>query len=58
MPSDTLVKCFDTIMLTVARHGTRCAGEVSATANNSLCAVGVAYNSRIGGGYKDAACAD
>jgi len=31
------------------RHGTRCAGEVSATANNSVCAVGVAYNSRIGG---------
>jgi furin len=31
------------------RHGTRCAGEVSASANNSMCAVGVAYNSRIGG---------
>jgi len=31
------------------RHGTRCAGEVSASANNSVCAVGVAYNSKIGG---------
>jgi len=31
------------------RHGTRCAGEVSATANNSVCGVGVAYDSRIGG---------
>jgi len=31
------------------RHGTRCAGEVSATANNSICGVGVAYDSRIGG---------
>jgi len=31
------------------RHGTRCAGEVSASANNSICAVGVAFKSRIGG---------
>jgi len=31
------------------RHGTRCAGEVSATANNSVCGVGIAYDSRIGG---------
>eukprot|EP00088_Acartia_fossae_P058133 TRINITY_DN6795_c0_g1_i11.p1 TRINITY_DN6795_c0_g1~~TRINITY_DN6795_c0_g1_i11.p1 ORF type:complete len:903 (-),score=171.96 TRINITY_DN6795_c0_g1_i11:717-3425(-) len=31
------------------RHGTRCAGEVSASVNNSICAVGVAYNSKIGG---------
>ncbi|TRY74010.1 hypothetical protein TCAL_03361 [Tigriopus californicus] len=31
------------------RHGTRCAGEVSATANNSECAVGIAYESGIGG---------
>ena len=30
------------------KHGTRCAGEVSAAKNN-ICAVGVAYNSRIGG---------
>jgi len=31
------------------RHGTRCAGEVAATANNSNCAVGIAYNAGIGG---------
>ena len=31
------------------RHGTRCAGEVSATANNSICGVGIAYDSKIGG---------
>ena len=30
-------------------HGTRCAGEVSAVANNGICGVGVAYNSKIGG---------
>ena len=33
------------------RHGTRCAGEVAATANNSLCAVGVAYGASVGGKY-------
>lgn len=32
-----------------SRHGTRCAGEVAAAANNSQCIVGVAYNARIGG---------
>ena len=31
------------------RHGTRCAGEVSASANNSICGVGIAYHSKIGG---------
>ncbi|XP_011453981.2 furin-like protease kpc-1 isoform X5 [Magallana gigas] len=31
------------------RHGTRCAGEVAAKANNNVCGVGVAYNARIGG---------
>lgn len=31
------------------RHGTRCAGEVAATANNSICAVGIAYNANVGG---------
>uniref|UniRef100_A0A8D0ANV4 Proprotein convertase subtilisin/kexin type 6 n=1 Tax=Sander lucioperca TaxID=283035 RepID=A0A8D0ANV4_SANLU len=30
-------------------HGTRCAGQVAAVANNSHCAVGIAYNVRIGG---------
>ena len=31
------------------RHGTRCAGEVAAEANNNICSVGVAYNAGIGG---------
>ncbi|XP_077200877.1 proprotein convertase subtilisin/kexin type 5 isoform X2 [Paroedura picta] len=31
------------------KHGTRCAGEVAATANNSHCIVGIAFNARIGG---------
>uniref|UniRef100_A0A8C6UH03 Neuroendocrine convertase 2 n=1 Tax=Neogobius melanostomus TaxID=47308 RepID=A0A8C6UH03_9GOBI len=30
-------------------HGTRCAGEVSAAANNNICGVGVAYNSLVAG---------
>ena len=35
----------------VDRHGTRCAGEVAAEANNGICSVGVAYEARIGGTY-------
>ncbi|CAF0745501.1 unnamed protein product [Brachionus calyciflorus] len=31
------------------KHGTRCAGEVAAVANNSICSVGIAYNAGIGG---------
>ncbi|XP_064474546.1 furin-like protease 1, isoforms 1/1-X/2 isoform X2 [Ornithodoros turicata] len=31
------------------RHGTRCAGEVAAVHNNSICSVGVAYSAGIGG---------
>ncbi|KAG8186688.1 hypothetical protein JTE90_014762 [Oedothorax gibbosus] len=31
------------------RHGTRCAGEVAASANNSLCSVGIAFLARVGG---------
>lgn len=31
------------------KHGTRCAGEVAAKANNSICGVGIAHNARIGG---------
>ncbi|XP_052098136.1 furin-like protease kpc-1 isoform X4 [Mytilus californianus] len=31
------------------RHGTRCAGEVAAQADNHMCSVGVAYNAKIGG---------
>ena len=30
-------------------HGTRCAGEIAAAANNQVCGVGVAYDARIGG---------
>ncbi|CAD5123129.1 DgyrCDS11503 [Dimorphilus gyrociliatus] len=31
------------------RHGTRCAGEVAAIANNTICSVGIAYKASIGG---------
>ncbi|CAF1279669.1 unnamed protein product [Didymodactylos carnosus] len=31
------------------KHGTRCAGEVAAVADNNICIVGVAYNSKVGG---------
>ncbi|CAL4156912.1 unnamed protein product, partial [Meganyctiphanes norvegica] len=31
------------------RHGTRCAGVVAATVNNSFCAMGIAYDSSVGG---------
>ncbi|XP_069786662.1 proprotein convertase subtilisin/kexin type 5b isoform X1 [Narcine bancroftii] len=31
------------------KHGTRCAGEVAAVANNSHCTIGIAYNAKIGG---------
>ncbi|XP_037238422.1 proprotein convertase subtilisin/kexin type 4 [Falco biarmicus] len=30
-------------------HGTRCAGEVAAVANNQICGAGVAYNAKVGG---------
>ncbi|XP_067169162.1 proprotein convertase subtilisin/kexin type 4 [Apteryx mantelli] len=31
------------------RHGTRCAGEVAAVANNRVCGAGIAYNAKVGG---------
>jgi len=31
------------------KHGTRCAGEVAASAHNGVCGIGIAYNSSIGG---------
>ncbi|KAK2180746.1 hypothetical protein NP493_427g01043 [Ridgeia piscesae] len=31
------------------RHGTRCAGEVAAQADNHICGVGIAYDASIGG---------
>ncbi|XP_048771855.2 PC3-like endoprotease variant B isoform X2 [Ostrea edulis] len=30
-------------------HGTRCAGEIAAEANNGVCSVGIAYNAKVGG---------
>ncbi|KAH9286625.1 Furin-like protease 1, isoforms 1/1-X/2 [Echinococcus granulosus] len=33
----------------INRHGTRCAGEVAAAANNSICGLGIAFKARIGG---------
>ena len=36
-------------MYLLRRHGTRCAGEVAAEANNSKCGVGVSFGARIGG---------
>jgi len=36
-------------LLFTDRHGTRCAGEVAAEANNGICSVGVAFESSIGG---------
>lgn len=38
------------------RHGTRCAGEVAASANNSLCSVGIAYSAKVGGKYSNDLC--
>lgn len=32
-----------------SEHGTRCAGEVAAEANNTHCTVGIAYNCKFGG---------
>uniref|UniRef100_A0A8C9U0M0 Proprotein convertase subtilisin/kexin type 6 n=1 Tax=Scleropages formosus TaxID=113540 RepID=A0A8C9U0M0_SCLFO len=40
---------FDITISPLPRHGTRCAGEVAAVANNSHCIVGIAFNARIGG---------
>ena len=37
------------LSLAVCRHGTRCAGEVAAQANNEVCSVGIAYEASIGG---------
>lgn len=36
-------------MLDSNRHGTRCAGEVAAVANNNICGIGIAFDSKIGG---------
>ncbi|KAJ8968361.1 hypothetical protein NQ317_009524 [Molorchus minor] len=36
-------------MIDSNRHGTRCAGEVAAQSNNSVCALGVAHGAHVGG---------
>lgn len=41
----------DQLCCLIFRHGTRCAGEVSAQANNEICSVGIAYDAGIGGKY-------
>ena len=33
----------------INRHGTRCAGQVGATADNNVCVPGIAYNAKVGG---------
>lgn len=33
------------------RHGNRCAGVIAASANNTECGVGVAFDIRLGGSY-------
>eukprot|EP00124_Ichthyophonus_hoferi_P000860 Ihof_evm1s37 gene=Ihof_evmTU1s37 len=33
----------------INKHGTRCAGEIAAVANNTHCGVGVAYKAKVGG---------
>lgn len=46
------VLCSSTVkskLCTCVRHGTRCAGQVAAVANNSFCVVGLAYKAKIGG---------
>ncbi len=40
---------FEIVFVLCFRHGTRCAGEVAAEANNGICSTGVAYNAKIGG---------
>jgi len=44
-----IFKPFSNKTFRLLRHGTRCAGEVAAQGNNSICAVGIAFNANIGG---------
>jgi len=48
----TLFTVAYSLSLSLTRHGTRCAGEVAAAANNGVCGVGVAYNAKIGGEWR------
>ena len=40
---------FPSFYLWILSHGTRCAGEVAALANNTICGTGVAYHAHVGG---------
>ena len=40
---------WDTDELLFFRHGNRCGGVIAASANNSECGVGVAFNAKLGG---------
>ena len=31
----------------INRHGTRCAGEIAASANNNICVPGIAYHAKV-----------
>ena len=37
------------MFLLFCSHGTRCAGEIAAQADNDQCGVGIAYDAKIGG---------
>ena len=49
IPPKIFIAFFFLFFFAVTSHGTRCAGEVSAAANNNICGVGVAYNSKVAG---------
>ena len=38
-----------TLCFLVYSHGTKCAGEIAAEADNGICGVGVSFNASIGG---------
>ena len=44
------------LFIALIRHGTRCAGEVAAAGNNSVCGVGVAPGSKVGGKLTNSLC--
>ena len=37
------------VKLLLSRHGNRCGGVIAASANNSQCGIGVAFNAKLGG---------
>lgn len=44
-----LIIGFFVVIFIIYSHGTRCAGEAVATANNGICGVGVAFGAKVGG---------